>query len=174
MARMKIFNTLEQAAFDSPPVFNSVERKQFFALPLILKDVIIKLRTPTNKVCFLATVGYFKARRKFFAGQVNVADIEYIARQLNVSPTEVDVSTYTKFACHHHQRIILDYFGCRPFDVKTVAFAKSEIAILVAKNIDEINQCNFDLYEVSFIILSCGLCLRNPVIVFEMQNRISL
>ncbi|HNB20070.1 MAG TPA: Tn3 family transposase [Agitococcus sp.] len=128
---MKIFNTLEQAAFDSPPVFNSVERKQFFALPLILKDVIIKLRTPTNKVCFLATVGYFKARRKFFAGQVNVADIEYIARQLNLSPTEVDVSTYTKFACHHHQRIILDYFGCRPFDVKTMAFAKSEIAILV-------------------------------------------
>jgi len=30
MARMKIFNTLEQEVFESPPVFNSAERKHFF------------------------------------------------------------------------------------------------------------------------------------------------
>ena len=63
MARMKIFNTLEEEAFESPPVFNSAERKRFFALPLMLKDSIENLRTPTNKVCFLVTVGYFKALR---------------------------------------------------------------------------------------------------------------
>jgi len=130
MARMKIFNTLEQATFDTPPVFNSAERKQFFALPLTLKDAMASLRTPTNKVCFLAAVGYFKARRKFFSRNVNLADINYISRQLNLNPCDVDITSYTKFACTHHQRIILDYFGCRPFDATTVAFAKSEIAIL--------------------------------------------
>ncbi|HQZ60610.1 MAG TPA: DUF4158 domain-containing protein, partial [Acinetobacter sp.] len=127
---MKIFNTLEQATFDTPPVFNSTERKQFFALPLMLQDAMAGLRTPTNKVCFLAAVGYFKARRKFFARNVNSADIDYIARQLNLSIADVDITSYTKFACIHHQRIILDYFGCRPFDATTMAFAKSEIAML--------------------------------------------
>ncbi len=35
MVRMKIFNTLEEEAFESPPVFNIEERKQFFSLPLM-------------------------------------------------------------------------------------------------------------------------------------------
>jgi hypothetical protein len=34
---------------------------------------------------------------------------------------------------------------------------KSELAILVVKNIDEINQFNFDLYQVSFLIIDHGL-----------------
>ena len=38
MARMKIFNTLEEEAFESPPVFNSADRKQFFSLPVVLKN----------------------------------------------------------------------------------------------------------------------------------------
>src|SRR5438309_10715963 len=69
MARMKIFNTLEEAAFESPPEFNSGERKRFFSLSLLLKESQASLRTPTNKVCFLVAAGYFKARRKFFARQ---------------------------------------------------------------------------------------------------------
>ena len=67
MPKMKIFNSLEKEAFDSPPVFNSAERRQFFPLLLLLKDLIADLRTPTNKVCFLVAAGYFKARRRFFA-----------------------------------------------------------------------------------------------------------
>jgi len=81
MPKMKIFNSLEKEAFDSPPVFNSAERKQFFSLPLLIKDSIADLRTPTNKVCFLVVAGYFKARRKFFARQFHQADIEFVARQ---------------------------------------------------------------------------------------------
>jgi hypothetical protein len=34
MARMKILNTVEQEAFDIPPVFNSVQRKRFFDFPM--------------------------------------------------------------------------------------------------------------------------------------------
>ena len=33
MARLKIFNTLEQQAFESPPVFNNAERLNFFFAP---------------------------------------------------------------------------------------------------------------------------------------------
>jgi hypothetical protein len=82
MARMKIFNSLEKETFESPPLFSSAERKRFFSLPLMLEDSMANLRTPTNKVCFLVTAGYFKARHRFFAKQFHRMDIE-IAPVLN-------------------------------------------------------------------------------------------
>ncbi|MEP7371547.1 MAG: Tn3 family transposase, partial [Nitrosospira sp.] len=128
---MKIFNTLEEEAFESPPVFNSAERKQFFSLPLMLRDAMAGLRTPTNKVCFLAAAGYFKARRKFFARQFHQADIEYITRQIGENPAKVHAEAYSKFASVRYQRAILHYFGCRPFDAGATAFTAAEIATLV-------------------------------------------
>lgn len=65
MARMKIFDTLEEEAFESPPVFNSAERKRFFSLPLLLEDSMVNLRMPINKVCFLVVAGYFKGQIKY-------------------------------------------------------------------------------------------------------------
>jgi len=131
MPKMKIFNSLEKEAFDSPPVFNSVERKQFFSLPLLLKGTVADLRTPINQVCFLVVAGYFKARRKFFARQFHQADIEYIARQIGVGPADVHVGIYSKGAYARHQSIILNYFGCNPFDGPAKRFIASEIATLV-------------------------------------------
>lgn len=131
MARMKIFNTLEEEAFESPPAFNGTERKRFFSLPLMLKDPMANLRTPTNKVCFLVAAGYFKARRKFFGWQFRQADIEYVANQIGVDPTEVRVDSYSKETFSRHQRAILHYFGCSPFDKAAKCFVAREIAALV-------------------------------------------
>ncbi|MEI7995934.1 MAG: hypothetical protein WCH01_13640 [Methylococcaceae bacterium] len=70
MARMKILTSHEEAEFELPPKFNSVERKRFFAISTAFQELLESPRTtPTNKVCFLVTLGYFKARRKFFARQ---------------------------------------------------------------------------------------------------------
>jgi hypothetical protein len=38
MARMKIFSASEEEACESPPVFNSAERKRFFSLPATLSE----------------------------------------------------------------------------------------------------------------------------------------
>jgi TnpA family transposase len=131
MARMKIFNTLEEEAFESPPEFNSGERKRFFSLSLLLKESQANLRTPTNKVCFLVAAGYFKARRKFFARQFRSTDIEYVARQIGVNLVEVHVDAYSKGTYARHQRVILNYFGCKPFDEKAQTFTAGEIAPLI-------------------------------------------
>ena len=131
MPRMKIFNTLEKEAFESPPVLNSAERKRYFSLPLMLKDSMVNLRTPTNKVCFLVAAGYFKARRKFFGCQFRQADIEYVANQVGVNSTEVRVETYSKETCARHQRVILSYFSCGPFDEAAKSITAREIAALV-------------------------------------------
>lgn len=131
MPRMKIFNSLEREAFDSPPVFDSAERKRFFSSSVSLNDLLASLRTSTNKVCFLVTAGYFKARRKFFARQFRQTDIEYVARQLDVLPGEVRVEDYSKETYTRHQSAILDYFGCGPFDETANIFTVGEIAALV-------------------------------------------
>lgn len=131
MARMKIFNTLEEEAFESPPVFNSAERKRFFSLPLLLEDSMVNLRTPINKVCFLVVAGYFKARRKFFARQFHQTDIEYVARQIGVDPSEVFIKSYSKETYARHQRAILSYFGYCPFDEAAKTIITNEIAALI-------------------------------------------
>lgn len=131
MARMKIFNTLEENTFESPPVFNSAERKRFFSFPLMLEGSMATLRTPVNKVCFLVSAGYFKACRKFFARQFRRTDIEYVAWQIGVNPAEVAIESYSKETYARHQRAILGYFGCSPFDEPAKISTASEIAALV-------------------------------------------
>lgn len=131
MARMKIFNTLEEEAFESPPVFNSAERKRFFSLPLLLEDSMVNLRTPINKVCFLLVAGYFKAQRKFFARQFHHTDVEYVARQIGINPSEVCIESYSKETYARHQRAILSYFGYSPFDEAAKAIITNEIAALI-------------------------------------------
>ncbi|MGH9453401.1 MAG: hypothetical protein ACRD2O_05470 [Terriglobia bacterium] len=61
MPRMKTLNTAEQEAFESPPVFNSVQRKPYFHFPLPIQQAAASLRTPTHQLCFLLSCGYFKA-----------------------------------------------------------------------------------------------------------------
>jgi hypothetical protein len=112
MPRLKIFNSLERAAFESPPVFNGSERKRFFSLPLLLKESLVNLRTPTNQVCFLVAAGYFKARRKFFPRQFHPNDIAHVARQIGVDPVEIRVDAYSKESCARHRD--LEPFRLRP------------------------------------------------------------
>lgn len=101
MARMKILNSHEAAAFDSPPKFDSAERKRFFSISQTINGLLETLRTPTNQVCFLILVGYFRAKRKFFRRQFYPADIVFVAHQLSVKPEDVHVEHYSKLQCHH-------------------------------------------------------------------------
>ncbi|SJM90998.1 hypothetical protein CRENPOLYSF1_170044 [Crenothrix polyspora] len=131
MPKIKIFNTSEKNAFESPPVFNSLERRRFFTLPQMLNEAMGNLKSPTNKVCFTVTAGYFKARHRFFARQFHQTDIAYVARQIGVQIDDVDTSVYDKATYLRHQHIILNYFGFTLFDTVARAFAKHEILIML-------------------------------------------
>src|SRR6516225_7856692 len=83
MPRMKILNAVEQEAFESPPVFNSVQRKAYFDFPLALRHLAASLQAPTHRLGFLLSSAYFKATKKFFAPpDFRRHDIEYVATQL--------------------------------------------------------------------------------------------
>ena len=129
MPKMRIFNRLDELEFDSPPKFNSTERKKFFALSMALEELLESPRTtPTNKVFFVVSLGYFKARKRFFARQFLQTDIEFVANQLNVPLSEIDLESYSKVTYLRHQQLILSHFGYSKFDEN---FAKSEIKSLV-------------------------------------------
>ena len=129
MPKMRIFNRLDELKFDSPPKFNSAERKKFFALSMALEELLESPRTtPTNKVCFVVSLGYFKARKRFFARQFLQTDIEFVANQLNLPLSEIDLESYSKVTYLRHQQLILSHFGYSKFDEN---FAKFEIQSLV-------------------------------------------
>jgi len=64
---MNILNAVEREAFDSPPVFNSFQRKQYFDFPSKLRRFAAGLRSPAYRVGFLFSAGYFKAVKRFFS-----------------------------------------------------------------------------------------------------------
>jgi hypothetical protein len=63
MPRMNILNMVEREAFESPPVLNSVQRKQYFDLQTELRRLAGELRAPTHQLGFLLSAGYFKAQK---------------------------------------------------------------------------------------------------------------
>jgi hypothetical protein len=67
MPRMNILNTVEREAFNSPPVFSSFQRKQYFDFPSKLRRFAAGLRNPAYQLGFLLSAGYFKAARRFSA-----------------------------------------------------------------------------------------------------------
>lgn len=127
MAKMKIFNRLEEAEFESPLKFNSIERKHFFATSIAINVLLENLRTPTNKICFLIALGYFKARKRFFARQFLESDIQFVANQLKLNASDVHLETYSKETCSRNQLLILQHFGYSPFNQAAKEILLNEI-----------------------------------------------
>ena len=113
---MKILNTIEQEAFESPPVFNSFQRKQYFDFPSAIQQAAASLRTPVNQLCFLLSCGYFKASKRLFPVQTfRSRDIEYVAERAGLALEEIEPDHYPKGTAARHQAWILDFYGFRAF-----------------------------------------------------------
>lgn len=131
MARMKIFNALEEETFESPPVFNSVERKKFFTLLAGLTTVLESLRTSTNKVCFIVMAGYFRSRRKFFGGQFRQPDVEFVCARMGLSLSAINLADYDRVTAMRHQQMVMAFFGYGKFDTQAHKLISREIATMV-------------------------------------------
>jgi TnpA family transposase len=129
---MRILNAVEKEAFDSPPAFNSAQRKQFFDLPRAVWERAAQLRTPTNQVCFVLSCGYFKATKRFFAPRAfHARDVEYVTARLSLPPHTIDIDHYDKQSIARHQKFILQHYGFGPFDDEAKSFLECEIETMV-------------------------------------------
>jgi TnpA family transposase len=130
---MNILSTGEKDEFDTPPVLNSRQRKQFFDMP---PEGIQKLRSPTNKIASVLAYGYFKVSKRFFSiGQYHKQDIDYVCRRLGFDEKDFDISDYPARTRRNHQKTILEHCGFTPFNKETEEFIYQEIRSMVLSNL---------------------------------------
>jgi hypothetical protein len=133
--RMNILNTVEREAFESAPVFNSFQRKQYFDFPQAIQQAAANLRTPANQLCFLLSCGYFKASKRFFPARTfHPRDVEYMADRTGLRLQGIKLDLYPKETSSRHRGFILDFYGFRPFRSRHPVLAE-EIARLVRSQI---------------------------------------
>jgi TnpA family transposase len=116
MTLISVLSKAEAKEFDEPPIFNSIDRKRFYNLNATLQNTIDKLRTPTNKVCFLTSYAYFKAQKRFYDGKFQEQDINYACRLLNIETALVSLKSYSRKIRLDHQLLIMNILGYSPFN----------------------------------------------------------
>ena len=132
MPRMNILNTVEREAFDSPPMFNGVERKHYFDFPTGLRRLAGNLRTPIHRLGFLLSAGYFKAAKRFFPPHTfHQRDIEYVSRQVELTDLGFDFARYSARIRQFHEITIRRFYGFRVFDPAASHLLLQEIAGMV-------------------------------------------
>jgi hypothetical protein len=110
MPRMKILNSIEQEAFELPPLLNSAERKRHFDFPVAILQITAELRTAANQLCFLLSCGYFRATHRFYPVQTfRPRDISHVAERTGITIEAVRLADYDKQTMARHQALILDY-----------------------------------------------------------------
>jgi len=128
MPRMRVLSTVEQEAFDTPPDFNSAQRKQFFSFSSGILHLADERRTPFNKLYFLLSVGYFNFSKRFFpVRSFRRRDIEYVAKHAGIVLNATDIGRYDKQSLRLHQNLILNYYAYQPFDRHARDFLALEI-----------------------------------------------
>lgn len=116
MTRISVLSKPEGKRFDEPPIFDSIDRKRFYDITVTLLNALNKLRTPANKVYFLVSYAYFKARKRFYDGKFREQDIEYAHRVLNIDTALASLSSYARKTRLEHQFTILNILGYRSFN----------------------------------------------------------
>src|SRR3954447_16108091 len=132
MPRMKVLNSVEREAFESPPLFNSVERKRCFDFPAALQNIAEGLRSATNQVCFLLSCGYSRATRRFYPARAfPPRDLSYLAERAGLVADTVNLAEYDKQTMARHQTVILNFYGFRPFTPHGRTVLDADMARLV-------------------------------------------
>lgn len=125
---MQILTSQEQENFDKPPLFDHIQRKQFFDFPKKLLDIAYNLRNPNNQIGFLLLCGYFRAAKRFFLPQdFHERDIVFVANILNCGASKFIAQDYKKVSRLRHQQIITEHHGFQAFNKTAKAMIKQEI-----------------------------------------------
>jgi len=136
MPRMNVLNAVEQEAFESAPVFNSFQRKQYFDFPQAIQQATANLRTPANQLCFLLSCGYFKASKRFFPARTfHPRDVEYVVGRTGLRLEQIELHLYAKETSSRHRGFILDFYGFKPFRPHGRPVLAEEIARLLRSQI---------------------------------------
>lgn len=128
---MPLLTPEEQNRFDQPPIFTSSERKHYLHLTASSQALLANIQGESNQVCFLVSLGYFKARKRFYAKRFHEADLRYAASQLNISFEVVKVEQYAKKSFYRHRRLIAEHLGFELYSKASDAKILPELQTLI-------------------------------------------
>ena len=113
-------------------MFSDAERATFFQVSESLDAMLATLRSPTNRVCLVLTVGYFRATKRFFAPPFHQSDVIYVATSLGYTPEQMALETYdAKATASRHRQLTLAYLGFRPFNGQVRQAMVQEIRTMI-------------------------------------------
>lgn len=135
MTMMKIFDVREEQEFDNPPSFSGVERKRFLTYTEEVRNYADTIKSPTKKICFLLSASYFKATQKFYPNKFNGKDVIYLCEKLQINIRTVNTSSYDRQTYSLHKKVLLDLFGCTPFNQKSADQLAEEIVPMILSHI---------------------------------------
>jgi|TARA_R110002110_G_C13470277_1_gene720491 TnpA family transposase len=116
MTRLVVLPPAERARFDSPPKLSSSARIHYFALNRQILNILNKLKAHNNKIGFLLQLGHFKASGKFFsADQFSALDVHFVACQLKIPATKINLSNYNERTALEHRSKILQMLSWKPY-----------------------------------------------------------
>ncbi len=134
MTILSVLSSYEQKQFDSPPDFNTQQRRISFVNDN--SEIISGLRKSTHKIGFILQLGYFRANGKFFApNKFRVKDIEYVTKLLNLKSGAINFDTYHTRILHEHRIKILTLLEWKTFDQATEKFLTKHITRYVEKQL---------------------------------------
>jgi TnpA family transposase len=116
MARMTFLSDAERQAFDLPPQLSHAERSQYFEITASIQALLNGLRTETNRVYCLLTLGYFRASKRFFNQGFHADDIAFVAHKLQLPLERLDLKHYDRASYQRHKQLILNQVGFVEFD----------------------------------------------------------
>lgn len=132
---MQILTSAELNAFERPPAFSYIERQKFFDLSSRFEHLLSSFRTPTNQICFVLALGYFRATKRFFTCQFREADAAYVTQQLGMLPGVFDLRSYKETTARSHRKLILDALGFQPFNNQARQYLADEIHPLIRSQV---------------------------------------
>ena len=180
-SKQQRLNILGQDEIDTlfrRPCFTDEEREQYFTLSSTEQEVLDELKTTKSKIAFILQLGYFKARRMFFAFTANdvATDMKYVAERC-ISYTAKPDCAVTKITRLKHQRLILalcKYKSCDDNDRQLLEAKAREAATVSGKPIYIFRQILHFLSERR-IVSPAYSSLQDMIgkILTDEQNRLA-
>lgn len=120
MPLLEILSAKKRLEYEQVPLFQSKERKYFFALPKDLEDKIESYSGITNKVGFRLMFGYFLATKRFFPREAfDLKDIRCLCNQYGSMPFAFDPQNYKRSTYTRHRQVILRHFAFQAYQATT-------------------------------------------------------
>lgn len=131
MSNIKILTPTEIRNYESPPTFDSFQRKKFFTLPIGLIKEVESVRTSSGKTAFILQAGYFRSSQRFFGNNFFQSDIAFVAGRLDLSvPKSLEIPKQT---LARHRQTIAEFYGFR-------SLSKNDKEQLIVETADLVKQ----------------------------------